>query len=220
VRSAVPALLLSSALLLVTGCGATKASSLAELRLQREDLIAVSHALKTAEGPVAGEVAATKLAWPLVANGLPADTSSLARPPIAAATRNAARVKVPAIMQEAEAAALTGPAAELAGLFRNFVGLAAHGWLLVGASIDEIEHGSPVAARFARENVALYIESVYDGHFDLSQIDEKLRAGYLKLGGQGAFGDSLTQGEVDGLADTYSEADDRLHPHVGVRLGS
>ena len=68
--------------------------------------------------------------------------------------------------------------------------------------------------------MALYIESVYDAHFGLAQIGKKLLAGYRKLGGQAAFGAALTQGEVDALADAYSEATDRLHPHVGVRLGS
>ena len=49
----------------------------------------------------------------------------------------------------------------------------------------QIEHGSPASARFARENVALYIESVYDGHFDLAQIGKKLPAAYRTLGGAG-----------------------------------
>jgi hypothetical protein len=40
------------------------------------------------------------------------------------------------------------------------------------------------------------------------------------LGGQAAFGTSLSPAEVHALANAYSEAADRLHPHVGVRLGS
>ena len=76
------------------------------------------------------------------------------------------------------------------------------------------------SARFARENVALYIESVYDGHFALAQIGKQLLDGYRTLGGQAPFGGTLTQAEVDALASAYSEAADRLHPHVGVRLGS
>jgi hypothetical protein len=127
---------------------------------------------------------------------------------------------VPAIFEEARASALTGPAAQVAGLFRSYSGLARHGWQLIGAAIDEIEHGSTVARRFARANVALYIEGIYDAHFSLAQIGKALLAGYRKLGGASAFAGSLTQAEVDGLAQTYSEASDRLHPHVGVRLGS
>jgi len=206
--------------LLAAGCGGGKTTSQAELRLQREDLVAVSHALKSAEGPVANEVAATKLAWPLVANGLPAHPASSPQSPLAAATRSAALIQVPALLQDAQAVALTGPASQLAALFRSFTGLATRGWQLIGSSTQQIEHGSPAAARFARENVALYIESVYDGHFSLAQIGKKLRAGYKRLGGPGAFGGSLTQAEVDALADVYSEHTDRLHPHVGARLGS
>jgi hypothetical protein len=220
VRIAAAILLLSATMFLAAGCGGGKTPSEAELRLQREDLVAVSHALQSVERPVASEVAITRLAWPLVANGLPRHPDASPHSPIAAATRGAALIRVPALMQDAQAVALTGPASQLAGLFRSFTGLAMRGWQLIGSSTQQIEHGSPAAARFAAENVALYIESVYDGHFSLAQIGKKLRAGYEKLGGPGAFGSSLTQAEVDALAHAYSERADRLHPHVGVRLGS
>jgi hypothetical protein len=222
-------LLLGAVVLIGAGCGGggsggggstNTTSSPAAQRLQREDLIAVSHALKAGEGQNAGEVAATKLAWPLIANGLRADAVASARRPIAAAADSAADIRVPALLQEAQAVSLTGPGAQLAGLFRTYVGLAGRGWTLVNSSTQEIEHGSPATARFARENLPLYIESIYDGHFSLAQLGKKLRTGYQKLGGPAAFGSSLTQAEVDALADTYSEANDRLHPHVGVRLGS
>jgi hypothetical protein len=127
---------------------------------------------------------------------------------------------VPAIFEEEAAAVLTGPAASLAGLFRSYSGLSTRGWQLIGAAIDQIEHAPPVAARFARANVDLYVESVYDGHFTLAQIGKEVLAGYRKLGGARVFGASLTQPEVDALAQAYSEPADRLHPHVAVRLGS
>ena len=73
---------------------------------------------------------------------------------------------------------------------------------------------------FARANVALYIESVYDAHFTLAQIGKKVLDGYGKLGDGKAFGAALVTDEVEALARAYSEAKDRLHPHVGVRLGS
>jgi hypothetical protein len=213
--------LASGLALAVVGCGGTsEASSPAALRLQREDLVGVSHALMAAESSVGREVAATRRAWPLIVNGLPADPSTIARPPIAAATTNAAQIKLPVLLGEAQATSLTGPAAGIDGLFRTYSGLAARGWRLVGAAIDEIEHGSPAGARFARENAALYIESIYDGHFELAQIGKKLSDGYRMLGGPAAFGGTLSQTEVNALASTYSEATDRLHPHVGVRLGS
>lgn len=213
-------LLLSSALLMAGGCGGKKAPSPAAVSLRRADLIAVAHALKSVEGPVAGEVAATKAAWPLVANGLPAENTATARPAIAAAAAGAARIKVPGLMDEAQAVSLTGPASPLAGLFGNFDKLATRGWTLIGAALDQIEHGSPASARFARENVALYIESVYDGHFILAQIGKQLPDGYRALGGPAAFGSALTQREVDALAGAYSQASVRLYPHVGTRLGS
>ena len=102
---------------------------------------------------------------------------------------------------------------------RSYALLCARGWKLLLASLAQIESGTPAAARFARANAPLYIESVYDAHFTLAQIGKKLLAGYDKLGGPRAFGAALTKAEVDGLAGAYSEASDRLHPHVGVRLG-
>jgi hypothetical protein len=204
----------------VGGCGGGVLASSAGLRLQREDLLVVSHALQRVRTPVAAEVAATKAAWPLVANGLPADPSTVSRTPIRTATEAAARLQLPAVFAETRSAALTGPASALAGLFRSYSGLSTRGWQLIGAAIDQIAHGSPAASSFARANVALYIESVYDGHFSLAQIGKGLLSGYAKLGGARVFGATLTQAEVDALAQAYSEASDRLHPHVGVRLGS
>lgn len=206
----------------IAGCGGTsKQSTPAAQRLQREDLVAVSRALKSARAPVAREVAATKAVWPLIANGLPADTRAISSAPRATqAAEAAARLKLPELFSEARAGTLTGPGAQLAGLFRSYVLLSSRGWKLLDATIGQVQSGTPSSARFARENAALYIESIYDGHFTLAQIGKKLLAGYGKLGGQSAFGASLSQSEVDALAHSYSEASDRLHPHVGVRLGS
>jgi hypothetical protein len=204
----------------LVGCGGGRPTTPAELKLQREDLIAVVHALRSSEARVGSEVANTKAAWPLVANGLPANLSPSVRAPIVAAGASAAKIVLPVLLQEAQAAALTGPASQIAGIFRTFTLLATRGWALIGGAIEQIGHGSATSARFARANVALYIESVYDSHFNLAQLDKKLRAGYRKLGGPGAFGASLTKSELDGVADFYSEPTSRLHPHVGVRLGS
>lgn len=213
-------LLLSGAAVALGACGGGSTVTPAVQRLEREDLIAVSRALRGPAGAANREVASSRAAWPLVANGLPADTRALPRPQLQAATEGAARMPLPPLFQEAREAELTGPAAGLAGDFRSYVVLSTRGWQMIGDAIDQIEHGSPPAARFARANVTLYIESVYDGHFALAQIGRQLLAGYQKLGGPAAFGGALTQQEVDALAATYSEANDRLHPHVGVRLGS
>src|SRR4029077_14877311 len=171
-------LLLSGAAIVAAGCGSSStASSPAAQRLQREDLVAVTRALKSAGDSVGTEAASAKTAWRLIANGLPARAST-ARAPVAAAASEAAKLRVPALLKEAQATSLTGPGAQLAGLFRAYAVLSKRGWTLTGAAIDQIEHGSPATARFARENVALYIESVYDGHFSLAQIGKKLTDNY------------------------------------------
>jgi hypothetical protein len=203
------------------GCGGSDdTSSPPALRLQRADLVAIVRALPPLEGPVAKEVAATKAAWPLIVDGLPADVTSMPHQLITIATKRAAAIPVSALFEEAKAMTLTGPAAEIVGLFRSFKLLATRGWTLTNAAIEEIDHGSPAAARFARENVALYIDSIYDAHFTLAQIGKKLHDGYRNLGGPAEFASTLTQGEVDSLTRTYSEATDRLQPHVAVKLGS
>jgi hypothetical protein len=220
-RSAASVVLAAALACALAGCGGS-GSTPAELRLQREDLVAVRHALAAVQHPVALEVAAAKRAWPLIANGLPTTAGALSgtRVPVGIAAASAARVPTPPALGETEADSLTGPGSALAGLFRDYIGLSTRGWTLTGAAIDQIEHDSPAVARFARENVGLYIESIYDGHFDLAQIGKHLTDGYRRLGGPRAFGRALTQAEVEAIADLYSEARARLHPHVGVRLGS
>ncbi len=213
-------LMLGTLALALAGCGDGNTTTPAALRLEREDLLAVARGLSSARPSVEREVAAAKAAWPLIANGLPADTNAIPRAPIAAAGAAAAAIASPPVFAEANAVTLTGTGAKLAGMFDSFSGLSERGWGLTGAAIREIEHGTPASARFARENVGLYIESIYDGHFILAKVGEQLLDGYRTLGGPVAFGAALTQSEVDMLADAYSEASDRLHPHVGVRVGS
>jgi hypothetical protein len=204
---------------LCCGCG-SGGESAAALRLQREDLIVVARALVEVSGPLDAEVAAAKTAWPSIANGLPRRHAESTRALIATAAARAAAIRLVAPLGESEAVSLTGPAAQIAGLLRSYVLLSSRGWKLIGAALDQIEHGTPAAGGFARSNAALYIESVYDGHFTLAQIGKKLRAGYGKLGGADAFGAALSERTVAALAARYSEANDRLHPHVSARLGS
>ncbi len=217
-KRAAPALLIGLALAAVGGCGGHAPSPTA-LRLEREDLIALARGLQGSQRSVDAEAHASKAAWPLVVNGLPANSAS-ARVPVHAAALAASVVAVPALLQEDEAGTLTGPAATIGGLFHVFYELSKRGWQLIDGAVGQIEHGPIAAARFARANVALYIESVYDGHFNLAQIGKQLLAAYRKLGGPAAFGHALTPDEVDDLAGAYSEASVRLHPHVGVKLGS
>ena len=163
-------------------------STPAALELQREDLIAVSRALQS--------VSSRRTRGRGDQDGLAADrqrpartSAPLARPSIAAAADSAAAIKLPGLFEESEATSLTGPASQLAGLFSSLHRAASHGWQQIVAAIDAIEHGSPAGARFARENVALYIDSVYDGHFSLAQIGKKLLDG-SHAGGQPAFGET------------------------------
>jgi hypothetical protein len=221
-RLAAVLLTLSGAAGLLAGCGGSSSTvTPAAERLQREDLVAVVHGLRQAEPSAAREMAAARVAWPLVANGLPATAVPPAtRAALSAASGAARAIVLPPLMGETQARSLTGPGAGITGLFRTFYGLTERGWTLVAAAGEEIDGGPAVAARFARENVALYIDSVYDGHFDAALVGKGLLAGYKKLGGGHAFGATLTQAEVDALAGAYSPASERLHPHPGVKLGS
>jgi hypothetical protein len=181
--------------------------------------VVVARTLSGAQPEVAPEVAATKAAWPLLVNGLPADTTAV-RSAVQAAGERAQRLKLPLIFQERPSASITGPGSAMAALFRGYTLLSSRGWRMIGNAIQQVEHGSPAGARFAQANVGLYIESVYDAHFGLGQIGKKLLDAYKKLGGAPAFGSSLTQAEVDRLDGLYSEPSDRLYPHSKIKLGA
>jgi hypothetical protein len=217
------AIVTTAAATAIAGCGSTgkqPVSAPTALKLQREDLVAASRALEQSAAPVAGEVAAAKAVWPLIA-GPNAQAGAIASAAGASrAVKRATRLPIPALFGEARARSLTGPASQIAGVFRSSVLLSRRGWEMQIASSQQISSGSPAVARFARENVALYTESIYDAHFGLAQIGKKLRAGYEQLGGASAFGPSLTQAQVDSLTLAYSEARIRLYPHVRARLGS
>jgi hypothetical protein len=211
----------AGAAVVLAGCGRTSSvkSPAAEM-LQREDLVSVSRGLRQAEGSVQREMAAARIAWPLVANGLPARIPPATRARVAGAAGAARAVILPSPMSETQARAMTGPAAGIAGLFRPFTKLTERGWTLTGSAVEEITDGPPASATFARENVALYIDAIYDGHFDAALIGNSLLKGYGKLGGAPAFGATLTQAEVDALARAYSLVTERLQPHPGAKLGS
>jgi hypothetical protein len=110
-------------------------------------------------------------------------------------------------------ARLTGPAAGVAGIYENYDRLAQRGWLLIDSTVAAVLGAPPAAAGFARENVSLYIDAIYDAHFDLSLLGKSLLEAYQRLGGAPAFGGRLTQGEVAALAAAYSIPAVRLTPH-------
>jgi hypothetical protein len=180
----------------------------------------VAHTLTAVEPSVRSEVAATKRAWPYVLRGLPSHITANARSAVRTASTTAGALTLPELFSERTSATLTGPASGVADEFRSFAVLATRGWALIDAAIEQVEHGSPAAARFARANVALYIESLYDAHFTLAQIGKQIRKGWDKLEGAPAFGASFTLAEVQALADVYSEANFQLQPHALVKLGS
>lgn len=84
---------------------------------------------------------------------------------------------------------------------------------MIDATVTAIASAPPVQASFARENSPLYIDAVYDAHFDLSLLGKSLLSGYERLGGPSAFGATLTQSQVDALAAAYSIPGVRLEPH-------
>ncbi len=214
------AALVASTALALAGCGAARHATAPESRLERGDLVAVTHALSGEEARVQSEVRATKAAWPLIIDGLPADIRKLPRTPVRIATERASALRLPSLFGEHQATSLTGPATSLAGTFREYYLLTGRSWRLISVAIEQSERGPAAAASFARANVALYIESIYDAHFALAQIGKQLPIDYERLGGAAAFGSSLTPSEVAALARSYSEANDRLQPRARVRLGS
>lgn len=216
---AAPALLCCAAVLLACGCGSKKHATLAGLQLQREDLAAAAKALSQAAPEALAEASATRAAWPLIADGLPASVDGGGAARIEAATLAAHRVKLPPAFTELGSTKLTGPAVGISSAFGSFLGLCGRSWAMIGYSLSAQLRGGE-AARFAHANAPLYIESIYDSNFGLAQIGKKLTKGYEQLGGETEFGEALTPAEVQRLASVYSEPDFRLHPHDGVRLGS
>jgi len=213
-------LALSAVALLSAGCSGARHVAPGELGLERADFVAVSRALSALEPAVRSEVAASKAAWPSLLDGLPRDVRALPQATIRLAAQRAGAIGQPGVFGEREAAELTGPGSPLAGEFRTYSILCARGWQLISAAIAQIERGPPAAASFARANVGLYIESVYDAHFGLAQIGKQLLADYKKLGGPAAFGTSLTRTQVGTLARAYAEANNRLKPHERLRFGT
>jgi hypothetical protein len=213
-------MLVVGAALAIAGCGSGRHATAPESRLEREDLVVVAHALAAKEPAVQSEVQATKAAWPMIIDGLPADIHKLPSAPLRIATERASALRLPSLFEEQNAASLTGPATALAGTFRSYYLLTGRGWRLISAAVEQSEHRSRAAANFARANVPLYIESVYDAHFALEQVGKQIPIDYQRLGGAGAFGPSLTPSEVNALAQSYSEANDLLKPRARVRLGS
>jgi hypothetical protein len=221
--------LLIGATILIAGCGSSSSShqqSSRELALERAQFEQVSNQLSGLEGAVKREVATSRVAWPSIADGLPQAPGSGLRTAVSAANTHAKRLPEPSFL--ANARKLTGPASGIAGIYENYEQLAQRGWNLTEAAAQKIASAGSATtnvtaasasiaaqARFERANSPLYIDAIYDGHFDLSLLGKSLASGYEKLGGPQAFGPALTQAQVNALALAYSIPAVRLEPHPG-----
>jgi hypothetical protein len=191
------------------------------------------------------EVAASRVAWPLLYDGLPHTLAAPLRLRTSTASAQAHRLASPPFVTQARAKTLTGPAAGIAGLYISFSVLAERAWTLLEGTIAQLARSRGVApghatpggsraaesatsgaslsangasadsAEFLRANVGLYIHSVYDAHFNLGLLEKSLQKGYSRLGGPEAFGRALTQARVSALARAYSPGAVRLQPHPG-----
>jgi hypothetical protein len=211
------------ALVALAGCGSGDSSvSRREYALERAQFEQVADELHEVQGAVHREVATSRAAWPLIYNGLPERMSARLQSNVKAASDVAGALPAPRFM--AQQATLTGPASGIAGLYEDYDRLAERGWRLTETGVSGIVSGPVSVQRYVRANSPLYIDAIYDGHFDLSLIGKKLLDGYEKLeklstkskfAGIGGFGAVLTQREIEALAAAYSIPAGRLEPHPG-----
>lgn len=187
-----------------------------ELKLQRSQLALVSHQLAGLEQPLQREAIATRAVWHSIAKGLPAHPGPRLAAQVASASAAAEALPAPAFLQFRHE--LIGPAGRIASLFYQFELLAKHGWAHVNQATGSLQHGPLAAASFERANAGLYIDSIYDGHFEASLIGERVLSSYRRLGEQRAFGSSLTPAQVRSISLIYSPEAIRLTPHLWQEL--
>ncbi len=211
----------------IAGCGSSSSphtQSSSELALERAQFEQVASQLSSIKAVVEREVAASRVAWPSIASGLPETLGSGLRTAVSTASTRAKALPEPSFL--ADARKLTGPASGIAGIYENYEQLAQRGWNLTEAALQTIASADSAAtnaaaantsataqASFERANSPLYIEAIYDAHFDLSLLGKSLASGYEKLGGPEAFGTALTQAQVNALTGAYSIPAVRLEPH-------
>ncbi|MHB1539601.1 MAG: hypothetical protein ACYCUM_11795 [Solirubrobacteraceae bacterium] len=195
--------------------GGHSSPTAAELGQRRAHLAYVAAGLRHAAPSVRRELATTKAAWPAIAQDLPSKPSASLLARSAAATRAAEAVRTPPFIPLLDE--LVGPAAGIARLFRSSQLLLRDGWQHVDAALNATARAGS-AARFERANSSLYVESIYQGAFDLSIIGESVEGNYRKLGGPKIFRRELTPVRVGVIAHTYSPAA-KLEPHAVLRSG-
>ncbi len=227
----------------LAACGGSQLSSTAELDARRADLAQVAHALMGVKEDVAQEVAAARLAWPLLDRGIPQLEASRhevahrasdpkarrrARALLAHRERELAQRLATLKRRIAGASAraqriyaplvahseeLTGAGSQIASVYELGAGLVNHGLAQIEATLDASRSDSPAARVFLRSNVNTYIISLYDGNFDISLVGKVLERAYTRLGGPKEFRKSLTPTQVAELARAYSARGVQLKPH-------
>lgn|GEM_PF-675363 len=219
--------------------GATKklppvSGSPRQLKVEREHLALVAHGLRGAESSIRREVEAARAAWPGIVHGLPPRVSPASRGLMAAALASTQQIATPRFVSYA--GELSGAAAAIAGLLLSFEQLSQRGWTMTLAAAQHLDGEqqksslssgsgasrssagrasvalSPAALRFVRANASLYIGGVYDGHYNLSVIGQRIHEAYAQLGGVTAFGGTLRPALVAQLAGFYSPGVTRLAP--------
>jgi hypothetical protein len=219
-RPVLSIVLLPTLAFVAAGCAPLSHSSptAAELALEREQLVEVTEGLGAARPAVARELASARALWPLISTGLPPAPSPSLRALLSTAHARASELPRPSFM--AYAKRLTGPASSLAGLWEHYARLAERGSALTRAAANWISSSSPATSSYGRSSSALYIDAIYDAHFDLSLIGKYLLDAYRHLGGVHGFAAMLTPVSVDTLASAYSIPAVRLSPHPGRSIES
>jgi hypothetical protein len=187
-----------------------------ELALQRKHLALVSRQLLSLQAYVRREVSATRAAWPSIAKGMPAHVDRRLAAETSTASAIAAAMPTPQFVEVRHE--LLGPATRIAALFGEFELLVKRGWAHVDQTAVSLRKGEAAVARFERANAGLYIDSIYDGNFDVSLIGERVLNSYERLGAAKAFGASLTPAQVRSIVAAYSPSADLLTPHLWRQL--
>jgi hypothetical protein len=218
------AILALCAIVSIAACGSRESRiSRREYALERAQFERLADELGEVRAAVHHEVATSRAVWPLIYNGLPERMSPRLLEGVKAASEVAGDLPAPQFMSRRSN--LTGPASGIAGLYEDYDRLAERGWRLTETGVSGIVSGPLSVQRFVRANSSLYIDAIYDGHFDLSLIGKKLLDGYEKLekigterkfAGIGGFGSRLTKRQMLALAGAYSIPAVRLEPHPGA----
>ena len=184
------------AAMLIAGCGSSSpshAQSSRELALERAQFEQVTSQLGTIEPAMKREVAASRVAWPSIAGGLPQSLESGLHIAVSTANANARALPEPPFLPSASK--LTGPASGIAGIYENYEQLAQRGWNLTEAAVQMIASAGSAttnatatsANAAARQASSEPTRALYRRHLrwplHFSLLGKSLMSGYEKLGG-------------------------------------